>query len=112
MDTPIIIDKQTYKIMRYVYHHHEVKLHKIHKKFGREGIACLSMLVSAKYALCKTPNGSYTFDVSSIDSNGSFGLVSPGNEYVENRRRSFMQWFVPTFISLLALMISVASFIS
>lgn len=109
MDAPIIIDKHTYRIMRYVYRHHEVKLHKIRKKFGRDGIVCLSMLVSAHYALYKDPDGTYTFDTSSIDPNGSFGLVLPGNKYVENRRQSFMQWFVPTFISLLALIISVAS---
>lgn len=109
MNGSIFIDKQTYKIMCYVYRHHEVKLSKIEEKFGREGISSLLLLVSSQYALYKTPDGLYTSDTTSIDSDGSIGLIPPGNVYIENRRQSFIQWFVPTFISLLALIASIAS---
>lgn len=98
--------------MKYVYRHNEVKLGDIYNKFGRDGISNMCYLCQVQYALYRKPDGVLTLDTSSLDNNGSFGLVHPGNCYVENRKLSFTKWVVPTLISVLALITSVAALIS
>lgn len=111
-EKPIFIDSETYKVMKYVYRHNEVKLGDIYDKFGRDGISNMCYLCQVQYALYRKPDGVLTLDTSSLDNNGSFGLVHPGNCYVENRKLSFTKWVVPTLISVLALITSVAALIS
>ena len=111
-DKPVFIDSETYKVMKFVYRHNEVKLSVIYDKFGRNGITDMCYLCDIHYSLYRNPKGELTYDTSHLDNNGSFGLVYPGNSYVENRKLSFTKWVVPTLISVLALITSVAALIA
>lgn len=111
INNPVIIDKSTYKIMRYMYKHQNVTLSKIRKKFGTDGISHALFLCPAHYAVYRTLEGEYTYNISHTCGSGAISLTALGNEYVERRRNSFLMWAITTEISFLALLVSVVSLI-
>lgn len=112
MSDLIIIDKNTYKLMKYVYRHQEVSLASLERKFGDDSSVAVCYLCSMEYGAYRRPDKTLTYDTSVLDSRGFFGLTIPGNQYVESRSLSFTKWIVPTIISVLALIASVAALIA
>jgi len=102
----IVIDRKTYKIMRYIYLHNGASLAKIGKKFKKDGVTTATYLCPAQYAMYSEQEGKYTFDISSTSYDGMVYLTAKGNQYVENRISCFAQWIVSTLISFIALIIS------
>lgn len=112
MQDPVVIDKKTYKVMRYIYRHHEISLNKIGEKFGEDGIASALYLCPKHLAAYRDNAGILTFDITHTSSDGLIGLTVPGNKYIEDRSSSFIKWCIPTLISILALITSVAALIA
>lgn len=111
MQDPFVIDKATYKIMKYIYRHHEVTLGKIREKFGDEGLAIATYLCPEKFAVYRTENKQFTYDITHTSADGTILLTIAGNKYVEDRMSSFTQWMIPIAISLFALAISAISLV-
>lgn len=105
MDNDIIIDKKMFKMMKYLYKKNDAKISVLHKKF-KDDARLLPYLCDYKYALYKKPDGTLTFESSHIHRDGTLGLTPLGNKYVENKRETFLQWFVPILISCLSAVIS------
>lgn len=106
METPCIIDKNTYKVMKYIYHKHEVKLFKITEKFGDDVTAASLYLCTHQYAAYRDEAKMLTYDISHTSSEGSIGLTPLGNKYVEDRQEAFIKWFVPLVTSSISVAIS------
>ena len=117
MENPIVIDRSTYKFMRYVYFHSEVRLCKLYKKFDHNDsrdvvVPSIMALCGAKFGAYRRPDGSLTFDYSNISFDGSFGLTPEGNKYVEDHMTSSFQWMSTTLISFSARILSLISLIA
>ena len=106
MDAPYIIDRQIFKIMKFIYRKHEVKLSLIAKKFGDGAIPLSLSLCIPQYAAYCSKDKLWTFDTVHTSPDGSIGLTSLGNKYVEDRREAFIKWFVPLVTSSISVAIS------
>lgn len=69
-------------------------------------------LCPKQFAAYRDESGHLTFDISNTSTDGSIGLTPPGKKYVEDRIASFTKWIIPTLISILAHITSVAALIS
>ncbi len=98
--------KKTYRIMKYIYRKHEVKLKRIVKKFGEDADVSALYLCPRYYAAYRDPTGRVTFDISYAHCDGYIGLTPLGNKYVEDRREAFVKWFVPLVTSSISVAIS------
>lgn len=104
---PFVIDQQTFKIMRYIYRKHEVRLELIGRKFGDDGIVSALYLCPAHYAAYRNnETKQLTFDISDTSYKGSIGLTPLGNKYLEDRREAFVKWFVPLVTSSISVAVS------
>ena len=106
METPYVIDKKTFKVMKYIYHKHEVSLGKIAKHLGNDAVSSATYLCPQHYAAYRDENKQLTFDITHTSYKGSIGLTPLGNKYVEDRRESFVKWFVPLITSSISVAIS------
>lgn len=105
--SPFVIDKETYKIMRYLYRKKLVSSKKLIKKFGFNGYTAVSWLCAQYYAAFREENQTITFSPPGPSGhNGYFGLTPRGKKYIEDSVESQMKWIIPTMISILSLAIS------
>lgn len=109
MDIPIVIDKETYKVMKHIYRNQEVKLGDLNRKFGDDAICSALYLCSCYYAAYRDKEGQLTFNPKFTSSDGSIGLTPLGNKYVEDKQEALVKWIVPILISVAAVSISVLS---
>lgn len=107
----IIIDKSSFKIMKYLYKHGEVELGEIEHIFGKDNTTILFYLCHMQHVAHRHQDGHLSFDVSYIDSNDKFVLLPPAKAYVENRHFQFMKWLFPLVISVFSLALSVVSIV-
>ena len=107
MSEPIVIDKYTYKIMKYLYRHEGVSTEVILKKYGSKGFVSVVHLVGSKLA-CVRYDEQYSYTINETVPSFYF-LTINGNAYVENRRTSSFRWLLTTFISLIALSVSICA---
>ena len=108
-DEIVVIDRRTFKLMKYVYRHDHVSLSVLDKRFGKKidsVSAIISYLCHSHYGAYRSPGKSWTFDTSYMEDRGYFGLTIEGNKYVEDRIFSFLNWYLSTVISILAVLIS------
>ena len=106
MENETVIDNKTYKMMKYLYRKNEVKISVLEKKFGNDDVTMLFYLCNNEYAIYRKPDKTLTYETKEIHYNGSIGLTPLGNKYVERKRETFLQWFVPILISCLSAVIS------
>lgn len=104
---PFIIDGNTYKVMKYLYRHKEVKLHKLYRKFNQEIVDASMYLCPNYYAAYRDEEERLTFSIANTSANGSIGLTPLGNKYVEDRREAFIKWFVPLVTSTTSVAVSI-----
>lgn len=105
-ETPYIIDKRAFKIMKFIYRKHEVKLIRIEKKFGDGAVPITLSLCLPQYAAYCGKDKRWTYDIFSTSPDGSIGLTPLGNKYVEDRQEAFIKWFVPLVTSSISVAIS------
>ncbi len=103
----MIIDKNAYKIMRYLYRRDEVRFDAVIKKFGRDNACALFAMCRCELALHRLPDGSLTRDTSFISSDSKFGLTPAGNRIVEERRRNNILCVTPIFLSVVSVLTSI-----
>lgn len=105
--SPFVIDKETYKIMKYLYHQKLVSSQKLIKKFGFDGYTTVAWLCSEYYAAYKGEDSQITYSPPGPNGhNGYFGLTPLGKKYIEDSVESKMKWMIPAMISILSLAIS------
>lgn len=104
-EMPYVIDRKTFRVMKYLHRKYEIKLEHIEKKFDEDGRIAALYLCPQHYAAYRDENG-ITFDISSTSSEGYIGLTPLGNKYVEDRSESFVKWFVPLITSSISVAIS------
>lgn len=112
MQEPVVIDKGTYKVLKYLYRHKEIALSKIREKYGEDGMIAAMYLCPKQFAAYRDESGHLTFDISVTSTSGSIGLTPLGKKYVEDHVANFTKWIIPTLISVLALITSVAALIA
>lgn len=109
MDVPFIVDKEIYKIMKYLYRHQEVRLGKISRKFGEHSVSVALSLCPQHYAAYRDEQKRLTFDITSTSAKGSIGLTPLGNQYVEDRRRSNVICYTPILLSAVSVIVSIVA---
>ena len=111
--TLFIIDRETYKIMKYIYRHKEVTISKLMRKFKNfDDVDAIAIaLCKSKYAAYRDTDNSLHFDVFSYSDRGSVGLTPLGNKYIQDKRLSFIQWFVPVMCSIISVFVSILALI-
>ena len=109
MFNDIIIDKTTYKIMKYLYGKKYVDFSKIEKKFGEENAQLVRELVRGKYAVHIHCDGKFSQDTFDLGCMSKIALIIPGNKYVEDRRMSTVIRITPIFVSIVFVIISIIS---
>lgn len=116
MAQEIIIDKMTYKIMKYLYGKSGVLFSEIQRKFGEDNACLVFLLCDAGYAAHRRPDGSVTQDTFTVFPTSKFALLVPGTKRVESIRESkIIRWTpillsgISVFVSLIALIISICS---
>ena len=109
MSNPVVVDKRTYKVMKYLYRHEGTSLDFIRKKFGIEGFRSSIHLVGSHLA-CVSEDNNYSYDYNGKSATLIY-LTIDGNAYVENRRSGSRRWFITTLISLMALATSIIAIV-
>ena len=111
MFNEIIIDKTTYKIMKYLYGKKHVDFSKIEKKFGKENAQLVRELVRGKYAVHIHRDGKLSQDTFDLGCMSKIALIVPGNKYVEDHRTSTVIRITPIFVSIVSVIVSIISLV-
>lgn len=111
MMNTIVIDRTTYKIMKYMYGKRSVTYFKIRKKFGDDAATLVFELCRGNYAAQRLPNKQITCDTSAVYDESEFSLLVPGNKYVEDRRANNVIRITPILVSVVSVIVSVVSLI-
>lgn len=111
MFNEIIIDKTTYKIMKYLYGKKYVEFPKIEKKFGEENAQLVRELIRGKYAVHIHCDGKLSLDTFDLGYTSKIALIVPGNKYVEDRRASTVIRITPIFVSIVSVIVSIISLV-
>ena len=111
MEEKIVIDKTTYKIMKYLYKHGETLYSTISKKFGEDNATAINSLCQFQYAAHRKEDKSLSYDTSTIYEKSRFGLTPKGNKFVEDRQESKVVTFTPIFLSIVSICVSIISLI-
>lgn len=107
----MVLDKRTFKIMRYIYRKHEASYKELSDKFNDDDLSILSVLCDSLYAMYRPPKGSPTKDTSTLHLDGIFALTPPGNRLVEDRIRTNIQLIAPIIVSIVSLLVSITSLV-
>lgn len=110
--SPCVITKKTYEIMKYIYRHKEVTIQTIDDRFGEDAFLHAFYLCKNKYAAYRDDQTDFTYNATSLLSDGTIALTLDGEKYVEDKLSSFIRWVIPTVISILALAISCFALLS
>ena len=112
----VYFDKKTLKLLKYIYKHPKVSHDKLKSKF-KDTINwkledSLADFVNDTYVTVIDKDGEphYYFDLPYDDNlNFRYFTDSKGQEFVDSRIYNFWKWTIPIFISVLSLIISVAT---
>lgn len=107
----IVIDKTTYKIMKYLYGKRGVKIEKIRKKFGEDNCLLVCELCRGKYAALRDSKGNYTQDTSYFPDYFDVCLLVLGNKYIEDHKNSTATRITPIFLSAVSVIVSIIGLI-
>lgn len=112
-DTPFVIDKNTYKVMKYIYRKKKTTISNIIHKFKNieEPDVLAIYLCVNKYAVYFDIDRKPYFDAPSYSDFGNVALTPLGNKYIEDKKRLFVQWFVPVMCSISSVLISIIALI-
>lgn len=106
-----VIDGYTYKIMKYAYKKHSVKIGAITRKFGPKSSIPIMELCRMRYGTYISPSGEVVEIPDSLHESGTFYLLPIGNKYIEDRTDDFRKWILPISISFLSVVISVLALV-
>lgn len=110
MEKPVIIDKKTYKLMRFMYGKGAVPYPVLEDKFGDDDVLRLIELCRENYAT-HIVGKTYTNDASVISNESKFALLVPGNKIVEDIQEAKLIRRLPIFLSAVSVLTSVVALI-
>ena len=113
----IYFDKKTLSVLRFIKSSGDkgVTWGKLRKKFGDD--ACVQLLINftnEEYVVTKDSCGNWIYKNEfpiMLDSDFRSFSTPKANELIETRVFNFWKWIIPTFISLVALVMSIVTFI-
>lgn len=111
----IYFDKETLRLLKYICKHKGVSEKTLIQKFGDDISDTLILFVQEQYVLAKDDDGEWCrHDKPPFHSSYRFTYFSTpkGNELIETKIFNFRKWFIPLTISIVSMMISVASLVS
>ena len=111
MTDNIVIDRNTRKMMSYLYRHGETLYSVMSRKFGEDTATFLCELCRGEYAAHRKEDLTITFDTSIIYEKSRIALTVKGNKYVEDYRQSQVITYTPIFVSVVSLMVSIVGLI-
>ena len=110
----IYFDKKTLAILKYIVKNNGITEQTLVNKFGNDISMLLINFVHEEYVTVEDENGKHiTHDKPPYHSSYQFKYYSTpkGNELVETRVFNFWKWTIPTFISVLSLILSIITFL-
>lgn len=112
----IYFDKETIKLLRYIKNHPKNTLQELHEKFGDTADSMsLINLCMTDYLVCTHPDGSFTVFKDRSEwttyAEDNFWISPKGKKILDDLFDRTWQWLIPTSISALALVLSIAAFI-
>lgn len=110
-DSQIVIDRNMYKIMRYIYKYHVVSFSTLQRRFGEDNAHAILSLVLHGYAILRLPDGALTSDISYLPHGLKIALLPPGNKYCEDRMESDMMRRIPVLLSAVSVIVSIVALI-
>lgn len=106
--------KKTATLLRYITKHQSCTFESLQNKFPGIDEMELVNLCLTEYLVCKKP-GRLPTDFSrgpwEVQPPDTFWASPKAEEFLENRRRSWLQWVIPTCISAVALIVSAVALI-
>lgn len=102
------------KVLRHICKHQDCTFANIKTKFGNLDYMELVNLTLTGYLLCKRPNElptNFSDGNFYVPDNATFWASPKAELFLEEKRRNWLQWVIPTCISGLALIISTLAFI-
>ncbi len=111
----IYFDKETTQLLKYICKHEGESEKTLRRKFGDGVSSTLILLVQDQYILAKDDDGKWhEHDKLPFYSSDLFTYFATpkGNELIETKIFNFRKWFIPLAISIVSIMISVASLVS
>lgn len=111
----VVIDKETYKMLKYIIRKHTVTHEKLEDKFG--DTACpmvLVLLCKNGYLLCQRADGTYNdFEGVSYTHKGDdkYWATPQTRKYIEEISQNHWHWVVPTVIAFISLVLSAITLI-
>ena len=113
-DYMIYFDKKTLAILKCITKNEGITERELRYKFGNDISMLLINFVKEQYVIADDENNNHvTHDKLPYHSNSLFTYypTSKGNELVETRVFNFWKWTIPTFISILSLLLSIITFL-
>ncbi len=113
----IYFDKRTLSVLRYIQRRGErgVKFEKLRNKFGYDSNSfLLQNFIIEFYVIAQDSQGNWINKDECppiIESDFRFYSTSKANELIETRIFNFWKWVIPTLISIVALVVSIITFI-
>lgn len=106
----IYFDNETVNILKYIKHHKGVSEGVLVNKFGSDVSMLLIQLVQEKYLIAEDENGNRVLHKHQpYHTTGKFTYypTTKLNQLVEEKVFNFWKWTIPTFISILSLILSI-----
>lgn len=106
----IYFDKENVNILKYIKRHKGVSEGILANKFGADVSMFLILLVQERYLIAEDENKKYVIhDTMPYHSSSNFKYYPTPklNQLVEEKVFNFWKWTIPTFISILSLILSI-----
>lgn len=109
-------DKKIYKLLKAIYRSGDdgILWGKLRQKFGDDGLhETLDLLGQEQYIANKDSSGQFLPPEHQHFTSDDFrAFCTPkGGEFIYNREIAFRRWLIPSVISVIAILVSVASFV-
>lgn len=110
----IPITHKTERLLRYILRHQNISFGALCEKFPELDYMDLVLLCVGEYLVCQKQNGRPTMFANepfTVESKDTFWASPKAEQFIEERFQRRWQWFIPTTISALALIVSTLAFI-
>lgn len=110
----IPMTNKTVKVLRYILRHQKISFGELCEKFPELDYMDLVLLCVGEYLVCQKRNGRPTIFVGepfTVDPQDTFWASPKTEQFLEERLQRRWQWFIPTTISAISLIVSTLAFI-
>ncbi|WP_087242533.1 hypothetical protein [Anaeromassilibacillus sp. An200] len=108
------ITNNTVKLLKYIHRHQNCTFSDLQRKFKDLDFMELVNLCLTEYMICTKPDNRMTVFRDgnfSVGENDRFWVSPKTEQFLQERRRAWLQWVIPTAISGVALILSILAFI-